>query len=130
MPIRYQKRIIRNDLRLNPSWTYLFGDNEVRQGYGGQAKEMRGEHNAIGVRTKFIPAMTPQSFWVETPNEDGHRWRMMIAEDLFPAVAKLKAGGVVVIPADGIGTGLSKLSATAPRTFLYLQACLRRLAEL
>lgn len=130
MPVLYRTHIVRNDLRLNPSWMYLFGDNEMRTGLGGQAKHMRGEHNAVGIRTKYIPAMTPQSFWVETPEEDGHRWRMMIMEDLFPAVAKLRAGGTVVIPANGIGTGLSDLQRTAPRTYNYLQACLRRLAEL
>lgn len=43
------KYIKRQDLKSNPNTQYLFGDNLKRSGFGGQAKEMRGEPNAIGI---------------------------------------------------------------------------------
>jgi len=49
MPILYQDQIKRDDLRAHPDRIYLFGDNVARQGRGGQAKEMRGEPNALGI---------------------------------------------------------------------------------
>ena len=50
-----QKFITRADLQANPKRLYLFGDNVMRAGLGGQAKEMRGEPNAVGVATKKAP---------------------------------------------------------------------------
>jgi hypothetical protein len=60
--IIYQKYIKREDLRANPTVLYVFGDNEARTGLGGQAKEMRGEPNAVGIATKASPWV----FWDET----------------------------------------------------------------
>ena len=59
MPVIYQKRICRDDLRRNPNAVYIFGDNEARTGLGGQAREMRGEPNAMGIATK----RSPHEFW-------------------------------------------------------------------
>jgi hypothetical protein len=55
MTLIFQEWITRKDLRENPDKRYVFGDNVERRGYGGQAKEMRGEPNAIGVVTKWAP---------------------------------------------------------------------------
>ena len=43
MPVVRQKRIVRAELQANPHVLYLFGDNDQRDGYGGQAAEMRDE---------------------------------------------------------------------------------------
>ena len=58
--IIYQKFIYRSDLKANPSVLYLFGDNLQRVGLGGQAKEMRGEPNAVGIATKKAPDNKPE----------------------------------------------------------------------
>ena len=55
MPVIFQKFIYRADLQNNPDVLYVFGDNLVRKGRGGQAKEMRGHPNAVGVATKNTP---------------------------------------------------------------------------
>ncbi len=123
--LRKQKFITREDLQANPDTLYVFGDNERRRGYGGQAKAMRGEPNAVGVRTKRKPARTaPDDFWTDDTYEQNCR---MIDEDLAPVFARLRAGGPVVLPEDGLGTGLAELPARAPRTFAYLQEQLRQL---
>jgi hypothetical protein len=97
---------------------YLFGDNEAREGLGGQAKECRGEKNAIGVRTKRRPSNADDSFWGDHHHDSS---RYMIDEDLGPAVSYLRRGGVVVCPLDGLGTGLSDLPNRAPKTFEYIR---------
>ena len=38
--------------RANPRAIYVFGDNLLRKGLGGQAKEMRGEPNTLGIVSK------------------------------------------------------------------------------
>jgi hypothetical protein len=123
--LRKQKFISREDLQANTDTLYVFGDNERRRGYGGQAKAMRGEPNAVGVRTKRKPARTlPDDFWTDDTYEQ-NCW--MIAEDLAPVFAYLRAGGHAVLPEDGLGTGLAELPTRAPRTFAYLQEQLQRL---
>lgn len=50
MPVVKQDQIMRRDLLDNQDKLYVFGDNMVRRGFGGQAREMRGEPNAVGIR--------------------------------------------------------------------------------
>jgi hypothetical protein len=127
MPVVYQKFIFRADLRANPDVLYLFGDNEQRQGKGGQAKEMRGEPNAVGVRTKAKPATTSDSYWTD---ENSEQQRAMIDSDLEPARRALSAGRVVVVPLDGLGTGLSELNQRAPMTDFHLRREIVKLEQI
>lgn len=119
MAVVHQKMIFRDDLRRNPDVLYVFGDNVRRVGMGGQAKEMRGERNAVGVATKYQPSMHPDAFFGDEPAEVEAQNRI-IDNDMKPLFEKVKAGGVVVIPLDGLGTGLSELPQRAPLTFDYL----------
>lgn len=116
-----QKMIYRQDLQQNPDTLYLFGDNEERRGLGGQAIQMRGEPNAVGVRTKRRPRLKEGDFWTDETYEANCR---MIGEDLAPVKEHLAAGGTVVIPEDGLGTGLAQLAERAPQTYTFLQAAI------
>lgn len=115
-----QSRIYRADLRANPKAFYVFGDNEGRWGLGGQAKEMRGEPNAIGVATLKAPGV----FWTE---DDAIRQCAVIDADIEAAAGALLLGCTVIFPLDGIGTGLAELERRSPTTFAHLQ---QRVAEL
>ena len=53
------------DLRAEPDKIFLFGDNLKQAGYGGQAKEMRGEENAVGIPSKKAPSNSPTSFFTD-----------------------------------------------------------------
>lgn len=117
MTVIYQKFIFRSDLQANPDVKYLFGDNLVRTGYGGQAKEMRDEPNAIGIATKKTPSNRPGEFFTD---EDFEANCAVIDNDLKEAFEHQRSGGILVIPADGLGTGLSELPKRAPRTNAYL----------
>lgn len=112
-----QKRIYREDLINNPDFLYLFGDNVKRIGYGGQAKEMRGEPNALGIATKKTPSSDPLAFFYD---DEYMKNVKIIYDDMMPAVKHLVNGGVLVIPADGLGTGLSKMDKKCPRTLMAL----------
>ena len=117
MPLIYQKRIVRQDLKDNPEWRYVFGDNVARKGMGGQAGQMRGEPNAIGVVTKWRPSNDPGAFFYES--QMGEILNIMLA-DLHKVHEALIEGRTVVWPSDGIGSGLSRLPQTAPKLWDFL----------
>lgn len=116
----YQKRIYRVDLQANPQITYLFGDNLIRQGMGGQAGEMRGEPNAVGVPTKRFPGGGDGDFF----SDDEFDTNCMAIDEAW---SQIPDAVIVVIPLDGLGTGLAELDIRAPRTFAYLEQKLKEL---
>ena len=126
MPIIYQKFINREDLKANPKVLYVFGDNMQRHGMGGQAGAMRGEPNAVGVATKELPSQYPNSFFYE---KDWIKHSHQVRKDFFPVRMHLNNGGLVVIPLDGLGTGLSELHKYAPSLDLYIKDYIKGLEE-
>lgn len=116
----YQKRIYREDLKANPEVFYLFGDNLHQVGMGGQAGEMRGEPNAVGVPTKRTPGMADMDFFSDNDFE-------LNTGAISTALSRIPADATVVIPLDGLGTGLAELDKRAPRTFEYLEEALKQL---
>lgn len=115
--IVYQTRIFRDDLRANPEVLYVFGDNLERSGMGGQAGEMRGEPNAVGIATKKSPGGKPWDYFNDA--EVVHN-TAVIYRDFSRAEEHLERGGVVVVPAAGIGTGLSQMPERCPLTFTVI----------
>lgn len=114
-----QKFISRADVQANPEKIYIFGDNDQRKGLGGQAEEMRGEPNAIGIRVKKEPKKEETtSFYTDDEYKENI---VKINEDInkIRTEAILK-GKTIIIPEDGIGTGLSALEAHAPKTYNFL----------
>lgn len=100
----------------NNYW-FMFGDNMAQTGYGGQAREMRGAPNTIGVPTKWRPSNEPSAFFSERSFWDV-RPRIIEAFDL--AHEKLKENNTLVLPEDGFGTGLADLANRAPTIYHYI----------
>lgn len=117
MPIVFQKFIFRSDLQENPEVLYLFGDNLERKGLGGQAKEMRGEPNAVGIATKKSPSMSTVSFFT---NDDFDLFEDHFLADMERVFIALERDFIVIVPADGLGTGLSELPTRAPKINDYI----------
>ncbi len=115
--IIFQKFIYREDLINNRHIMYVFGDNEMREGHGGQAKEMRGESNAFGIRVKKAPKNNPAVYYTDKEYKQNIE---KINEDFNGLEKYLEAGWLVVIPLDGIGTGLARLKELAPQTLQYI----------
>lgn len=127
MPVIFQTRIYRSDLKANPGVLYVFGDNLKRVGMGGQAGEMRGEPNAVGVATKVAPGMAEEDFFSDRSNllKVASVWMI----DFVPIKKALEAGKTVVFPLDGLGTGLSELPTRAPILHQTLKALIEKLKE-
>lgn len=125
--ILHQKMIHRSDLRANQGKAiYLFGDNLLHAGYGGQAREMRGEVNAIGIPTKRRPSMESDAFFSDATLDANIQ---AIITPFIEAMRLACAGYIVVVPADGLGTGLARLPDCAPTTNDFLSDCLAVLAK-
>lgn len=110
MPFEYQAWITRADLRANRDKIYLFGDNAMRYGLGGQAREMRGERNALGVATKWAPGIDDSDYF----DEGDKRAEEILLHDLRQVANHYNQGTTIIVPANGLGTGLSQLPERAP----------------
>lgn len=71
---------------------------------------MRGEPNAIGVVTKWAPSNDNDAFFDDMPD-----CFAQVGFDLARIDRVLSQGKTVVIPEDGIGTGLAQLPRRAPK---------------
>lgn len=122
-----QKMIYRQDLKNNPEILYLFGDNLVKAGMGGQAGSMRGEPNAVGIPTKVYPDMLGDAFF---RNSDLKDFKIAVDMAFIPVYQHIARGGKVIIPEDGLGTGLSELPTRAPKCYAYLDKLITDLKTL
>lgn len=110
-------------IRAEPSTLFVFGDNFQRRGFGGQAIEMRGEPNSVGIPTKRSPNNYDSSF---LNDYDYGEWSRAVAPDL----KRLREhSGQIVWPWNGIGTGLAQLQTRAPMIWRTLEAFRLELAN-
>lgn len=119
MKIEKMKWITRSIVRDNPDKMFLFGDNYARSGMGGQAREMRGEPNAYGIATKVKPDNSDGAFFSDA--EFLYHATQTMAE-FIELKKKLKDGKytTIVVPEDGLGTGLAQLKTRAPRVLSFI----------
>lgn len=117
MPIETVARYEREDLKKHRNKLFVFGDNMARKGFGGQAKACRGEPNALGIPTKWLPATSKGSYFCD---DDIIKVEGDIAHAFGMIEGHLRAGGIVVWPADGVGTGLADLPNKAPAIHKYI----------
>lgn len=136
-----QKFINRCDLQDNPDILYVFGDNLFRVGMGGQAAEMRGEPNAFGIATKKTPSHNPEDFFRDNKEtmlileREFQTLRVTLkqvveVEDDLCAIHRRNKWKAVVIPTDGIGTGLSKMPQYCPKALEYIEEQFKLLEDL
>lgn len=109
-----QERISRKDIQNNPDCMYLFGDNLERKGTGGQAKEMRGEPNSIGIATKRKEAHDNVNCYMYGTDPDIYDVIFKEFENVIREIDKQKPKAIIV-PLDGIGTGIAMLQIRAPK---------------
>lgn len=118
MPIEFWKVIRRSDLKAHPDFLFVFGDNLERTGFGGQAKEMRGEPNALGVPTKKRPRTDEGAYFTDAEYEENVR----ILEEAFLEIFwALEFDNTVIFPEAGLGTGRAELPTRAPKTYAYIR---------
>jgi hypothetical protein len=111
----------------HPDALFVFGDNMSHSGLGGQAKELRGEPNAVGIVTKWFPDMKETSFFTD---EDKESVDFFIVRSFQRLEEALVSGKFVYWPKDGIGTGLAQLATRAPEIQYLIDMGLYRLKML
>jgi len=117
VPVEYVDRYSREEIRANSRALYVFGDNFAERGLRGQAAAARGEPNAVGIATKRAPSLVESAFLTDA---DLQRLQDHVAAALDRLREHLAAGGTVVMPADGIGTGLAQMPDRAPACWRWL----------
>lgn len=129
MPVLFMSSITREFVRKHPNFLFVFGDNLAGKGLGGQAREMRGEQNAIGIATKRSPSMNSDAFFSDS---DIHNVIVMGAiKDSFRILeSHLLSGDVVVIPKNGVGGGLANLPVNAPLIDTFIKKSIERLVNI
>ena len=104
------------DVRNNPRYTFLFGDNLQRTGKGGQAI-IRDEPNAVGIPTKIYPARNPTAYF----SDDNFEQNKTAINKAFLGIPEYDS---IIISTNGLGTGLADLQNKAPQTWRHLQSIL------
>lgn len=111
--IIYAENYTRRDLQINQDVTYVFGDNLMEVGLGGQAAEARGEINALGIPTKRSPSLCFRDSDLDAV--------IPVWADKFNQInEQLRHNRVVVWPLRGIGTGLAAMPTECPRLWTHL----------
>jgi hypothetical protein len=106
MKIIYIPHITRKYVRDRPNLLFIFGDNDERRGFGGLAKEVRGESNLVGIRVKRFPSYCDTSFYMDM---DFFNQSLKIKCDVEEVKTRSKNYDAIVFPSNGIGTGLVDL---------------------
>ena len=125
--IRQIHWVTRDQVKENPNVIFVFGDNMSQEGLGGQAGAMRHRPNSVGVPTKWFPSMHDHAFFKDSDFHEQSIVRVRI-EGAFHMLRKAIDRGIdVVIPVDGLGTGLSELPTRAPQINQYIEALIANL---
>jgi hypothetical protein len=105
-----------HDCKNESNVLFVFGDNTIRVGKGGQAI-IRHCDNAYGVATKITPGYNKKNYFNDNNIRDNIA---IIKNDLEKLLQVSKSYRNIYFPRDGLGTGLSDLQNKAPRTLKAL----------
>ncbi len=103
--------------RCNPDKVFVFGDNLVQRGRGGQAI-IRFEPNAFGIPTKRSPRMDDDAFFADREDE---RQALIVA---LRKLYKLGETRTLVLPKVGLGTGMAQMEKRSPVLFAMMGSIL------
>ena len=100
----------------NPDKLYIFGDNTLRAGKGGQA-QIRDCENSFGICTKWTPTTSNEAYFSDTIN-----CLEIIERDISELIKLSKDGKYkeIIFPWDGLGSGLSKMPEKCPLLYKRL----------
>lgn len=96
---------------------FVFGDNDIKKGCGGQAV-IRYCPNAIGLPTKKYPNNSANSFY--TDDEYQQNCAKIVAA-MVKIIDQSISYECIIFPSDGFGTGLARLPEKAPLTHKFLE---------
>lgn len=114
----YKKYWTEEIVEKDKKYVYIFGDNDISKGKGGQAI-IRDCSNAMGIPTKKLPNNSKSSFYTDDEYEENVKKIDTAIDKIIRELEKNTYEGIV-LPQDGLGTGLADLPTKAPKTFKYL----------
>lgn len=111
LKISFEKRFSVDLCNKNPEKIYVFGDNLIGKGKGGQAI-IRDCPNAFGIPTKRLPSNEENAFFSDKEEE------ITITVNKLRELYKLALRGKeIVFPVDGLGTGLAQMPERSPKAY-------------
>lgn len=118
----YDNQLVEN----NRDSLFIFGDNLDRVGSAGQAI-IRNNTNVLGIATKKHPDMNEESFY-----SDNLECLEYLINDLHRFINVLNNSNYkeVILPEDGLGTGLAQLNKKAPKLFEFMNNTIELINEL
>lgn len=116
------------DVRRLKDYLFVFGDNDIKKGTKGQAI-IRNEPNTFGIPTKKLPNYNLLSYYYDNEYEENIK-KINSAFDQLNALVMTKKYKGLILPKDGIGTGLAKLKENAPKTLEHINQKLKQLKKL
>jgi hypothetical protein len=116
--IGFVKKWTLNSVENDQLCLYIFGDNNVKKGCGGQAI-IRHLSNASGIPTKKYPNYDYDSYYSDK-DYDNNCLMINEAIDIIKKKLETKIYTWLVLPEDGFGTGLAQLPKKAPKTYNYM----------
>ena len=120
-----EMHITRKYIREHPEKVFVFGDNMNRFGFGGQAKEARGEKNTIGIPTKWYPNNREESFFTD----EEFSTVLERIDEAFRLIDKSKKEGKEIVFFPHIGEGLAQLDKRAPKIYKYIKERIESYSE-
>jgi len=91
----------------NQNNIFVFGDNLLQKGNAGQA-QIRECINSFGIPTKRLPSMNKVSFFSDQDDE---------RDAVLRALRELFKYSNIILPIDGLGTGLASMKEKSPLLF-------------
>ena len=116
--------VTKEAMRQRPDDLFVFEDNMARRGSRGQAREIRGEPNALGIPASWDPkggqgASFSDADW-DKPNV-----RRAVTSALDQIERAVADGQTVVVASDGVGAGQGKLAQNAPAIARFIDERLK-----
>ena len=109
--------------QMNVDKLYIFGDNTIGKGLGGQA-QIRNCRNSFGIPTKMFPDMEEGSFFEDNQEPIDYIDDALIRLKKLLEISEYK---IVIFPSDGLGTGLAQFDVRCPDAFNYLNVKINEL---
>ena len=121
--VELQKRFSIEDCNNNPNKLYIFGDNLLGAGKGGQAV-IRDCPNTYGVPTKIMPSMKNHAFFSDNYEEVQETKDCLFTLHLYHRSGVFYSTccfrtrlPILVFPSNGLGTGLSQMPTRSPKLY-------------
>jgi hypothetical protein len=93
---------------------------------GGMARECRGEPNAVGIPTKWRPAMTLDAFFRDADGLPTSLVAVAPRALIESAIREAESRGLPIIVPVGLGQGLAQMPHHCPRLYHWMCERLHR----